>query len=93
MGSRCGDGNVDDGEECDDGNTDARATGCAADCTIEPVGFSRCGTATSTTARSDDGNTDGGDGLRRRLHDRAGGLPLRRRQRRRRRGVRRRQQR
>ena len=35
--AHCGDGTVDSGEECDDGNYDA-CDGCAPDCTIE-TGF------------------------------------------------------
>jgi cysteine-rich repeat protein len=32
----CGDGHLDEGEECDDGNT-ADGDGCSATCTYEPL--------------------------------------------------------
>jgi|GEM_PF-3036736 len=56
----CGDGTLNEfeGEECDDGNTDA-GDGCAANCTIEPF----CGDGeTDAGEQCDDGNTDNGDG-------------------------------
>ena len=57
----CGDGELDEGEECDDGNN-VDGDGCAADCTIEPpVPF--CGDGNVDSGEEcDDGNTDDGDG-------------------------------
>jgi len=53
----CGDGTVDPGEVCDDGNT-ANGDGCRSDCTEE-----RCGDAIiDLTEQCDDGNTTSGDG-------------------------------
>jgi cysteine-rich repeat protein len=52
----CGNGELDPGEECDDGNT-VDADGCEADCTIP-----RCGNAIRDPGEEcDDGNTVGGD--------------------------------
>lgn len=53
----CGDGSVDDGEDCDDGNgTDC--DGCSAGCTSEG-----CGNGTlECSEECDDGNTANGDG-------------------------------
>ena len=57
----CGNGAVEDGETCDDGNT-AGGDGCEADCTPTVVG-NVCGDGTrSGTEACDDGNTTGGDG-------------------------------
>jgi cysteine-rich repeat protein len=54
----CGDGLVEGGEECDDGNN-APGDGCAADCTIEPF----CGDGTLDDGEEcDDGNNAPGDG-------------------------------
>jgi cysteine-rich repeat protein len=56
----CGDGVVDAGEQCDDGNTVDR-DGCSATCTIESV--SVCGDGHKDGAEQcDDGNTVDGDG-------------------------------
>jgi hypothetical protein len=33
----CGDGNVDDGEQCDDGNADDTTDECLSDCTLRPI--------------------------------------------------------
>jgi len=55
----CGDGNVDAGEVCDDGNT-ANGDGCRADCTLE-----LCGDGVNDPGEMcDDGNTANGDGCR-----------------------------
>jgi len=57
-GSTCGDGIVDTGEACDDGNTTG-GDGCAADCSK----IEQCGDGTVDTGEAcDDGNTTGGDG-------------------------------
>jgi cysteine-rich repeat protein len=54
----CGDGFLDAGEECDDGNT-TDGDGCSAACTREPA----CGDAyTDAGEECDDGNTTDGDG-------------------------------
>lgn len=57
----CGDGVVDPGEQCDDGNT-VSGDGCSSTCTIEtaqPV----CGNGVVETGEQcDDGNTTNGDG-------------------------------
>jgi CSLREA domain-containing protein len=54
----CGDGTVDAGEECDDGNT-SDGDGCSANCTVE----SGCGNGTvEGTEECDDGNNVDGDG-------------------------------
>jgi cysteine-rich repeat protein len=54
----CGDGILDEGEECDDGNND-NGDGCSADCTLEPV----CGDGVLDPGEQcDDGNNDDGDG-------------------------------
>ena len=57
----CGDGNVDEGEDCDDGN-DADGDGCSANCTDEPrVPF--CGDGDMGPGEEcDDGNNADGDG-------------------------------
>lgn len=53
---RCGNGFVQSGEECDDGNA-AGGDGCSADCRLE------CGNGTLDPGETcDDGNTDDGDG-------------------------------
>ena len=55
----CGNGQVDDGEECDDGNA-VLGDGCEPDCTLTP---SVCGDLSVDEGEScDDGNTVGGDG-------------------------------
>jgi cysteine-rich repeat protein len=55
---RCGDGHVDPGEECDDGNT-RNGDGCSAACHHEPV----CGNGRVEVGEAcDDGNTEPGDG-------------------------------
>jgi len=54
----CGNGTVNAGEECDDGNV-ANGDGCAADCTLEPA----CGDGTIDEGEEcDDDNTVNGDG-------------------------------
>lgn len=54
----CGDGNVDAGEECDDGNN-VDGDGCSATCTIDPY----CGDGNVDQGEScDDGNNVDGDG-------------------------------
>ena len=54
----CGNGQVELGEACDDGNL-AAGDGCAADCTVEPF----CGDGTVDAGEQcDDGNQDAGDG-------------------------------
>ncbi len=56
----CGDGDVDPGEECDDGN-DTDGDGCDNDCTISAT----CGNGTLDPGEQcDDGNTVDGDGCR-----------------------------
>jgi|GEM_PF-2152560 len=58
VAARCGDGNLDPGEECDDGNNDD-GDGCSANCTIEPF----CGDGNLDPGEEcDDGNNDDGDG-------------------------------
>jgi cysteine-rich repeat protein len=54
----CGDGSLDAGEQCDDGNT-ANGDGCDANCQIEPF----CGDGSFDVGEQcDDGNTANGDG-------------------------------
>lgn len=54
----CGDGYLDPGEQCDDGNN-ANGDGCSAICTVEPV----CGDGILQAGEQcDDGNTFDGDG-------------------------------
>ena len=56
----CGDGTVDPGEVCDDGNTTS-GDGCSADCHSNEI----CGNSVidvATTEQCDDGNTTAGDG-------------------------------
>ncbi|MFT3773312.1 MAG: DUF4215 domain-containing protein [Minicystis sp.] len=57
--SRCGDGNLDMGEQCDDGNF-LNGDGCSEDCYIETAS---CGNGTIDAGEQcDDGNTIDGDG-------------------------------
>ncbi len=54
----CGNGNIDSGEECDDGNT-YNGDGCTAECKIEPI----CGDGNIDPGEEcDDGNNTDGDG-------------------------------
>jgi cysteine-rich repeat protein len=54
----CGDGKLDEGEECDDGNN-VDGDGCSAECTIEPF----CGDGNLDPGEEcDDGNNEDGDG-------------------------------
>jgi cysteine-rich repeat protein len=56
--SSCGNGTVDAGEQCDDGN-DVGGDGCSTTCELEGV----CGDGTVTAGEQcDDGNAAGGDG-------------------------------
>ncbi len=56
--STCGDGKVETGEECDDGN-DLGGDGCAEDCTLEPV----CGNGIQERGEAcDDGDNSDCDG-------------------------------
>jgi cysteine-rich repeat protein len=56
----CGDGTVDPGEQCDDGNT-AAGDGCSATCTTEVA--AKCGDGTVDEGEQcDDGNATSGDG-------------------------------
>ncbi|CAN5668813.1 hypothetical protein BH11MYX1_BH11MYX1_57090 [soil metagenome] len=58
---RCGDGLVDPGEGCDDGNN-ASGDGCSASCTVETQ-VAACGNHVLENAEEcDDGNTTSGDG-------------------------------
>src|SRR6185436_18768346 len=60
FGPRCGDGHLDPGEICDDGNT-ASGDGCATDCKSDEA----CGNGMIDVAAAelcDDGNTLGDDG-------------------------------
>jgi uncharacterized protein (TIGR03382 family) len=58
---RCGDGNVDPGEQCDDGNASA-SDGCELDCTITPKAPA-CGDGILDQGEAcDDGNASDGDG-------------------------------
>jgi len=58
----CGDGNLDPGEECDDGNN-ADGDGCSAQCTTEPSTEPYCGDGNLDEGEEcDDGNTTDGDG-------------------------------
>ena len=60
--SFCGDGTVDEGEECDDGNHDD-GDGCSANCTLEMGPGSFCGDGTLDGGEQcDDGNNVDGDG-------------------------------
>ena len=57
----CGDGVLDTGEQCDDGNTNS-GDGCSATCTIETAP-AVCGDGVPAgTEQCDDGNTTSGDG-------------------------------
>jgi cysteine-rich repeat protein len=61
-GGVCGDGVVDSGEQCDDGNT-VSGDGCSATCTIEQAPQPVCGNGVvEGTEQCDDGNTTSGDG-------------------------------
>ncbi len=57
----CGDGFIELGEECDDGedNSDTVGDACRTDCTLPVCGD---GVLDSETEECDDGNTEGGDG-------------------------------
>jgi len=56
----CGDGNIDPGEQCDDGNN-VGGDGCEADCTLPSSG--RCGDGVLDAGEQcDDGNNVDGDG-------------------------------
>ncbi|KHO45314.1 MAG: hypothetical protein QS98_C0011G0009 [archaeon GW2011_AR3] len=58
----CGDGQVQPGEECDDGNTDD-GDGCSSVCLIEEEGDPFCGDGNlDTFEQCDDGNNADGDG-------------------------------
>jgi cysteine-rich repeat protein len=60
----CGDGHVDAGEQCDDGNT-TNGDGCSASCTTEtpPPPHACCGDGhLDAGEQCDDGNTTNGDG-------------------------------
>jgi cysteine-rich repeat protein len=58
----CGDGNLNSGEQCDDGNN-IDGDGCSADCQREPT--LACGDGTLDPGEQcDDGNTVDGDGCR-----------------------------
>jgi cysteine-rich repeat protein len=58
----CGDGRVDAGEQCDDGNT-AGGDGCSSDCKLEPPAPPHCGDGHVDPGEAcDDGNTTDGDG-------------------------------
>jgi choice-of-anchor A domain-containing protein len=58
-GGECGNGKVEYGEQCDDGNTN-NGDGCSSTCQIEP---SKCGNRNVEPGEQcDDGNTDNGDG-------------------------------
>ena len=58
----CGDGHVDDGEQCDDGNT-TDGDGCSSDCKNEDTPPACCGDGrVDPGEQCDDGNTTDGDG-------------------------------
>lgn len=58
----CGDGLLQSGEECDDGNT-VSGDGCSRGCSLELSVLSRCGDGRKDTREEcDDGNTIDGDG-------------------------------
>jgi cysteine-rich repeat protein len=58
----CGNGTVEAGEQCDDGNT-ADGDGCSASCTIETAPLPECGNGiVEPGEQCDDGNTTRGDG-------------------------------
>jgi cysteine-rich repeat protein len=57
----CGDGTVDAGEECDDGNN-ADGDGCSANCTVEPPPKDCGDGALDAGEECDDGNNVNGDG-------------------------------
>src|SRR5450432_2521609 len=58
----CGNGQVDPGETCDDGNTLA-GDGCSASCQKEPSTSTTCGDGKVDTGEAcDDGNKVAGDG-------------------------------
>jgi cysteine-rich repeat protein len=57
----CGDGNLQSGEECDDGNRENK-DGCSASCDIELLAISQCGNAIlERNEECDDGNRVDGD--------------------------------
>ena len=58
----CGDGNLDNNEECDDGNNTS-GDGCSATCTIENTPEPYCGDGNlDNNEECDDGNNTSGDG-------------------------------
>ena len=60
--ARCGDGVLDSGEACDDGNG-ASCDGCSGDCQLEPGGICGDGVLDASCGEAcDDGNTLPGDG-------------------------------
>jgi len=67
----CGNGSVESGEDCDDGNTTS-GDGCSATCQDEAV----CGNGTTEAGEDcDDGNTDDGDGCSAECEDEGGQGP------------------
>ncbi len=61
MSGGCGDGTLDMGEQCDDGNTTG-GDGCSATCMIEAITSCGDGTLDPPQEECDDGNTTAGDG-------------------------------
>ncbi len=60
VGIKCGNGFIEEGEDCDDGNMSA-LDGCSADCKTEPAGT--CGNnVIESKEQCDDGGTGNGDG-------------------------------
>lgn len=59
--SQCGNGAVENGEACDDGNTQG-GDGCSADCQSEALPAACGNGAVENGEACDDGNTQGGDG-------------------------------
>jgi len=73
----CGDGTLDDGEECDDGPEGS--ANCTADCTIiHHGGGAYCGDGSinQSSEQCDDGNTVSGDGCSSDCKTEGGGTPL-----------------